>query len=120
MIDIGDRAAAGADGVDVDHRQQQRKAGDRGAARVGLGVAAVDDDADVGAGAADVEGDELARPLSSPIQAPPSTPAASPERSVITGFSLTIAGVATPPLEAMMRSSARSPASRNVFSKRPI
>ena len=33
LVDIGDRAAAGADGVNVDHRQQQREAGNRGAAR---------------------------------------------------------------------------------------
>ena len=60
LIDIGDRAAAGADGVNVDHRQQQREARNRGAARVGFGKTALDHDADVGAGAADVEGDELA------------------------------------------------------------
>ena len=110
MIDVGDRAAAGADRVDVDHRQQQREAGDRGAARVGLGKAAVDDNADVGAGSADVEGDQAcAVRSSSPTQAPPSTPAASPDSSVITGRSATMAGVATPPFEAITRRSALQP-----------
>ena len=60
LIDVGDRAAAGADGMDIDHRHQQRKSGDRSAARVGLGKAAFDHDADIGAGAADIESDELA------------------------------------------------------------
>ena len=53
-----DAAAAGADGRDVDHRHQHRVAADPGIARGRLAVAAVDDDADVGAGAADIEGDE--------------------------------------------------------------
>ena len=44
----------------------------------------------------------LRLPLSAPTQAPPSTPAARPESSVSTGFSATVAGVATPPLDAMM------------------
>jgi hypothetical protein len=60
----------------------------------------------------------LRRPLSPPTQAPPRTPAASPDSSVITGFSLTIAGVATPPLDDMTRNSERSPASRSVPSRR--
>ncbi len=105
-VDMRDRAAAGADRVDVDHRHQQREAGDRGRARIGLGEHAVDDDADIGAGAADVEGDQ-ALPLDrSPIQAPPSTPAARPEskrqRRLLASPS---SAVATPPLEAMMRRS---------------
>ena len=44
LVDIGDRSAARADGVDVDHRHEQRKTGDRRAARVGLGVTPVDDE----------------------------------------------------------------------------
>ena len=57
-IGAGDAAAAGADGGDVDHRHEHRVAADPGVARGGLVVAAVDHDADVGAGAAHVEGDE--------------------------------------------------------------
>ena len=57
-IGARDAAAAGADGGDVDHRHQHRIAADPGVARGGLVVAAVDHDADVGAGAAHVEGDE--------------------------------------------------------------
>ena len=55
----GDAAAAGADAVDVDHRDHQRIAGDPGIARRGLAEMAVLDDADVGAGAAHIEGDEF-------------------------------------------------------------
>ena len=61
-IDPGDRAAAGADGVDVDHRHEYGKAGDPGVAGDGLGKAAVGHDADVGAGPADIEGDDVAAP----------------------------------------------------------
>jgi hypothetical protein len=60
------------------------------------------------------------RPLRPPTQAPPRTPAARPDINVITGFSLTIAGVATPPFEAITRKSEWSPASRSVFSRRPM
>ena len=57
-VDPRDAAAARADGGDVDHRHQHRVAADPGIARGGLVVVAVDHDADVGAGAAHVEGDE--------------------------------------------------------------
>ena len=57
-VDARDAAAARTDGRDVDHRHQHRVAADPGVARGGLAVAAVDHDADVGAGAAHVEGDE--------------------------------------------------------------
>ena len=56
-VEPGDRAAAGADGVDVDHRQADREVGD-------LAVeadrrAAAPDQGDVGAGPAHVEGDDV-------------------------------------------------------------
>ena len=51
----------------------------------------------------------LRRPLKPPTHAPPRTPAASPDISVITGFSLTMAGVATPPFEAIIRKSECEP-----------
>ena len=87
FVDVGDRAAAGADRVDVDHRHEQRVAGDPGVARRGLADAALGDDADVGGRAAHVEGDQaLAAGQSRPPRAPPSTPAAGPERSSVTGF----------------------------------
>ena len=60
LIDVGDRAAASTDCMNIDHRHQQRKSCDRSAARIGLGKAAFDHDADIGAGAADVESDKLA------------------------------------------------------------
>jgi hypothetical protein len=60
VIDIGNRSTARTDRVDVDHRQEQRKAGDGGAAGIRLGVASVDHKADIRARAANVEGDQLA------------------------------------------------------------
>ena len=56
----GDRAAAGADRVDVDHRQLDHAPADL--ARVGPPHAAVLDDADVARGAAHVEPDRVAVP----------------------------------------------------------
>ena len=53
-----DRPAAGADRVHVDHRHLQRETGNRSGTRIGLRVLAVDHDADVGTGAADVERDQ--------------------------------------------------------------
>ena len=60
LVDEGDRAAAGADRVHVDHRHQHGEARDPGVARRRLAEAALRHDADVGRGAADVEGDEVA------------------------------------------------------------
>ena len=67
-VDIGDRAAAGADRVDVDHRRQHRIAADPGVAGGRLGKTPVDDDADIGRGAADIEGDQ---PIASGQRAAP-------------------------------------------------
>ena len=55
-----DRAAAGADGVDVDHRQRQRPAADLAGRR--LAHAAVLDDAHVARGAAHVEAQQVGHP----------------------------------------------------------
>ena len=60
LVEMGDRAAAGADGVHVDHGHHHRKARDPGIARGGLAEAAIGHDADIGRGAADIEGDEVA------------------------------------------------------------
>ncbi len=62
LVDVGDRAAAGADRVDVDHRHEQRVAGDPRVAGRRLADPAIGDDADVGRGAADVERDQAAPP----------------------------------------------------------
>ena len=56
-IDLGDRAAARADRHHVDHRQRQRPFADM--ALLGERDAAVLDQADVGAGAADIDGDDV-------------------------------------------------------------
>ena len=68
---MGDRAAAGADRVHVDHRHHHREAGDPGVARRRLAEAALRDDADIGRGAADIEGDQvaLARQPARPVAA---------------------------------------------------
>ena len=58
-IDVGDRAAAGTNGVDVDHRHQDGQARHFRVARVLDAQLAVLDDADVGGGAADVDGDHV-------------------------------------------------------------
>ena len=55
--DPGDRAAAGADGHHVDHGQRQRPFADM--AVLGERDLAVLDQADVGAGAADIDGDDV-------------------------------------------------------------
>ena len=61
-VAMGDRTAAGPDGVDVDHRHQNGKTADPGVARGRLGETAVDDDTDIGRGAADIEGDQPVAP----------------------------------------------------------
>jgi hypothetical protein len=58
-VDVRDRAAAGADRVQVDHRHEDRIARDERIARRGLRELAVGHDADVGARAADVERDQV-------------------------------------------------------------
>ncbi len=60
LVDEGDRAAAGADRMHVDHRHHHGEARDPGVARRRLAEAAFGDDADIGRGAADIEGDEVA------------------------------------------------------------
>ena len=57
-VDMGDAAAAGADGGDVQHRHEHRVAADPGVPRGCFADPAVDHGADIGAGAADVERDQ--------------------------------------------------------------
>ena len=59
-IDMGDGAAAGANGANIDHGDEDRITANPGIARRGLAILPVDDNTDVGAGAADVEGNEAA------------------------------------------------------------
>ncbi len=58
LVDMRDRSATRADGVDVDHRQDDGEPGDRGGARIGLGQVPILHDADIRAGAADIERDQ--------------------------------------------------------------
>ena len=60
-IEVGNRAAAGADGVDINHRHQHRQVRDLGVARVLDAQFAVLDHGDVGRGAADVDRDDVFR-----------------------------------------------------------
>ena len=110
----GDRAAAGADRVDVDHRHQDREAADPGVSRRRFGEPAAGDDADIGRGAADIEGDEVVarptarRPMCRRARRPPGRTASSapgappPSRTV-----------AAPPFEPMTCSSPPLPAARS-------
>ena len=58
----------------------------------------------------------MSAPDRPPAQSPPITPAAGPESRVRTGRSATMDGVATPPLDAMMRRSALKPEASMSFS----
>mmetsp|Transcript_29434 Transcript_29434/g.62455 ORF Transcript_29434/g.62455 Transcript_29434/m.62455 type:complete len:721 (+) Transcript_29434:2074-4236(+) len=58
---VGDRAAARANGMDVDLGDHQRVARNLSLSRVGHLVLAASDDADVGTGASHVEGDQVVR-----------------------------------------------------------
>ena len=59
VVEPGDAAAAGADHLDVDHRHPHRIAGDD--ALGGEGRPAGLDQRHIGAGAADIEGDEIGK-----------------------------------------------------------
>ena len=90
---LRDRAAAGADGVDVDHRHQQREAGDPGVARRRPRRSAPSMTMPISALVPPMSKViRLSRPASAPTQAPPSTPAAGPDSRSATGCSATIFG----------------------------
>ena len=79
LVDVRDRAAAGADRVHVEHRHEQRVAADPRVARRGLGDPALGDDPDVGRRAAHVERDHAAcARRARPAHCPPRIPAAGP------------------------------------------
>src|SRR5699024_10556198 len=58
LVHIGDGAAAGADGVDIDHGDHGLVVADLGVQQVSHAQFALVRDADVRGGAADVEGDD--------------------------------------------------------------
>ena len=76
----GQRAAAGADGVNVDDRHQHRQALERGFS--GNGEVSVDDQADVERGPAHVDTEQFGRSSASLSARPPMVPPTGPERSV--------------------------------------
>ena len=79
VVDVGDRAAAGADRVHVEHRHEQRVAADPGVPRGCLADAPLGDDPDVGRRAAHVERDQpAAAGRAAPAHWPPRMPAAGP------------------------------------------
>ncbi len=90
-----DRAAAGADGVDVDHRQLDDATVDR--ARVGAAHLAVLDHADVAGGAAHVEAERVAVAAGAAIRPAPTAPPAGPESTLQAPARAASAALATPP-----------------------
>ena len=87
------------------------KPGDPGIARGRLGEPALDHDPDIGRGPAHIERDQRpSAPTARQSTPRPKRPLPGPLSSVTTGFSETIAAVATPPFDAMTCRSARSPA----------
>ena len=86
LVDVGDGAAAGADGVDVDHRHHGLVVADLRVEQVAHAQLAAGGHADVGRGAADVERDDVleARPCG-PAQMPPIRPATGPGHEQVDG-----------------------------------
>ena len=108
-VDPADRAAAGADRVDVDRGHADRLALDLDlAAHRG---AAVFDQADVEAGAAHVDRDQVRRRPSRRSGAPPPGAAAGPEARMLTGRRRISGTRAQPPLICMISSGERRPPS---------
>ena len=97
----GDRAAAGADRLDVEHRNAHREAAD--AAAVGDLRLGAFDQAEVGRGAAGVERHQVGKSGDLGDTALPSAPAAGPESAVVIGLRMTWSGLATPPLDCITR-----------------
>jgi len=115
---VRQRAAAGTDGDDVDHRQPERPVADMTVGREAR--PAIIDQADVGRGAADIDADEIAQPALSPMNAAPTAPAAGPDSAVSTGERRTVRTLVAPPLDfissndAAMSCSARRRPSRSI------
>ena len=108
VVDVGDRAAARADRLDVDHGNEERVAGDLRVACRGFGdprSLTIPMSADVPPMSKVIK---RLRPAGPPAQEAPRTPAAGPERSSVTGFSAAASALATPP----WTSSRASPRSR--------
>ena len=118
-VDVGDRAAAGADRVDVDHRHHRLVVADLRVEQVAHAQLPVGGDADVGGGAADVERDDvlvaghLARPRCRRSGRRP-----GPDMSRLTGRCVAESTVAMPPADCISCTSCSKPASRSASSKR--
>ena len=84
-VDVGDRAAARADRVDVDHRHHRLVVADLRVEQVAHPQLAARSDADVGRRAADVERDDVVVARHLPAQIPPIRPATGPDISRFTG-----------------------------------
>ena len=110
LVDPGDRAAAGADRADVDHRDLDRHAPfdlEGG----GEALLAADHGRDVGRGAAHVERDQMVDAESSATKRLAITPPVGPESSIWTGASAAASSVISPPFDLMTTAGARHPAS---------
>ena len=84
-VDVGDRAASRPDGHEVDHRHEDRMSAHVGVARVHDLDAPAGDGADVGRGAADVDGDDVVRAREEPFRPPADDPARRPRHEDVDG-----------------------------------
>ncbi len=100
-VDPGDRAAAGAEAGDVEAVQRKAMAAD--AAATHQRWLAVDDQADIGAGAAHVERDQVVRAEQPRRVTLPATPPAGPDSTPPAASRAASAIGATPPCDWMIR-----------------
>ena len=115
-LDLGDRAAARADRHHVDHRQRQRPFADM--ALLGERDAAVLDQADVGAGAADIDGDDILDAARRGDVARADHAGRRARQAVSAGARRMVAPPATPPLDCISSSGAFTFSSSSRFSSR--
>ena len=99
LLDAGDRAAPGADGVDVEHRHGDVATADRGQRR-DRRLAAVDE-RHVATRAAHVEGDEVLIAGRAAERDTGHHAAGGPDRIVVTARSAPTANEATPPFDCI-------------------
>ena len=99
--DPGDRAAAGADGLDVEHRNAHRETPDPAAVGdFGLALSIRQRSVEVPPASSVTRS---GKPATSAITALPSAPAAGPDSAVVIGLRMTWSGLATPPLDCITR-----------------
>ena len=103
MADAGDGATAGPDALDVDHGQAEVVPVPPVPVGLDLGLP-VAHQADVEAGAAHVDGDEVTHPDLGAASAAPITPPVGPDARSDTARLATYSGGMTPPVACMISS----------------